>query len=366
MMTFAAHAMGYHVAVLDPEDNCPASQCADRHFVPGENWEWNQDTDEFAELCDVITLEFENIDRGLIAKLGEMKPMHPGAEFLGICQDRITEKKSLESAGIPVAPNRQVTDQGELSAVLDALPFPFVLKTSRCGYDGKGQQLVHTADDAYSAWERFDHQPLIAEAWIEHIAEVSVISARNRAGHFESFPMFENAHSNHILDVTTCPVREDLRDIEEAAIAICRTIAESFEVIGLFCVEFFVTADHRLMVNEIAPRPHNSGHLTIEATTLSQFEQQVRAVCNLPLSKPRLLGSASMANLLGHLWENGEPNWSAALDKSTCDHAVSLHLYGKSEPRPGRKMGHLTVVGLGTDSKHCTADVARACRKALD
>ncbi len=351
MFTHAAQRMGYNVAILDPQEDCPAAQAANRHFMPKTPAEAKVLTEEMARLCSVVTLEFENVDAELVRLAGRVTRIAPDSEFLEMCQDRISEKTRLKQAGFPTTPFEVVTCEADVHKAAKTLGWPMVLKTARSGYDGKGQTIVRDAACVPDALKRLDSNRIIAEKMIDFESEVSAIVARNAAGEFACYSMFENEHSNHILSVTRCPVSAPLRDIEDQGISIAQNIAQTFGVIGLFCVEFFVTRDRTLMINEIAPRPHNSGHLTIEAFTASQFEQQVRAICNLPLDPCELKQSAAMVNILGDVWESGEPNWSAALTHG----AAKLHLYGKAEPRPDRKMGHLTVVDQSSSEAAITA-----------
>jgi 5-(carboxyamino)imidazole ribonucleotide synthase len=325
--------------------NSPAAQAADRHFCEtNSNRSAVQLIDEMSELCSAVTLEFENIPAELVRRAAQRTHTRPGADFLELCQDRIQEKQRLKDAGFPTTPFVPVTSADEVLQAAEQLGWPLVLKTARSGYDGKGQAKVASAHEVANAWRTLESTHVIAEQWIAFDAEVSMIAARNPDGCIECYPLLENEHANHILDVSRCPVSPRLAACETEAATVCRGIAERFQVVGLFCVEFFVTASAELMINEIAPRPHNSGHLTIEAFTCSQFEQQVRAVCNLPLIPAEQLRPAAMANLLGDVWETPhgqrEPNWPAVLDSP----AAHLHLYGKDAPRVGRKMGHLTVL----------------------
>ena len=359
MFVHAAQRLGYHVAVFESEKNCPAGQAADRHFRPGDSQaEQVASITEMAQLCAAITLEFENVDSQLVRAAAEFAPTRPNADFLEICQDRVNEKSSLSSAGFPTTPFVPVSSLSDVKQAGLELGFPLVLKTARSGYDGKGQAKVEAEQDIETIWSELGSEHAIAEAWIEYKAEVSMITARNPSGQIESFPLLENQHSNHILDVTRCPVSDSLAGLEETASTICRGIAEAFDVTGLFCVEFFVTKSGELLINEIAPRPHNSGHLTIEAFTCSQFEQQVRAICNLPLVASDQLRPAAMVNLLGDVWEHGEPNWMSVLR----DTNASLHLYGKAAARVGRKMGHLTYLSTTPDD---AVTKARQLRREL-
>jgi 5-(carboxyamino)imidazole ribonucleotide synthase len=359
MFTHAAHQLGYHVAVFEPELNSPAAQAADRHFHLQDYDSPDAAVREMGELCDVVSLEFENIDSRLVSLAAESTLTRPGQDFLSICQHRALEKQSLGDAGFPATPFVEVKSLEDALAAAESFGWPIVLKTATSGYDGKGQAIVRDEAAVEAAWQKLGDHDLIAEQWIEYQAEVSTIIARNADGHSVAFPVFENEHANHILDVTRCPCSEHLAQLESEAKRIGQGIAEEFNVVGLFCVEFFVTQDYKLLVNEMAPRPHNSGHLTIEAFSQSQFELQVRAICNLPLPTPQLIRPAAMANLLGDLWQPGDPKWNAALTQQNSH----LHLYGKSEPRIGRKMGHLTV--LHEESSNAAAESARLLRSQL-
>lgn len=358
MFTHAAQRMGFHVAVWEPEANCPAAQAADLHLQPASPDEEAAAATELGTLCDAITIEFENINSGYLRAAALASRVCPGAEFLEICQDRVLEKTSLSQAGFPTTPFLPVQNQVHVAQAIDAFGTPVVLKTARSGYDGKGQAVVRSAGEIREAFESLDTNHLIAEKWIPYQAEVSMIAARNASGQIECYPLVENEHANHILDVSRCPVQPMLVSLQAHATEICRGIASRFEVVGLFCVEFFVDARGELLINEIAPRPHNSGHLTIEAFDCSQFEQQVRAMCNLPLARPVQLRPAAMSNLLGDVWSAGEPNWKAALVQPN----VHLHLYGKSHARAGRKMGHVTVLD---DDSGRAAEKARQIRTRL-
>jgi 5-(carboxyamino)imidazole ribonucleotide synthase len=289
------------------------------------------------------------------AAAAEFAPVRPDGQVLHTTQNRLREKNFLAKHGFPVTPFRPVNSLTELQAAVKELGLPAVLKTAAFGYDGKGQvKLRDTAQlpDAFAALRGAEG---IYEAFVDFEKEVSVVAARTLTGEFSAFPVFENAHANHILDVTFAPAAITTRLAKEAA-DLAAGILEKLNVVGLLTVEMFVTRDGRLLVNELAPRTHNSGHLTIDAGVTSQFEQQVRAVCGLPLGSTELRQPAAMANLLGHLWEQGEPNWAAALEEP----AVKLHLYGKREARIGRKMGHLTATAGTTD------EAVRKVRKARD
>ena len=270
--------------------------------------------------------------------------MRPDGAVLHITQHRLREKTLLQAFGFPVTPFRRVTSLDELQEAARELGLPAVLKTASFGYDGKGQVKLTSPSDLDAAWDSLKDTEGILETFVDFEKEVSVVAARTLKGEFAAFSVFENAHVNHILDLTFAPAAIP-PTLAQEAVELASGILEKLHVVGLLTVEMFVTRDGRLLVNELAPRTHNSGHLTIDACVTSQFEQQVRAVCGLSLGSTELHQPAAMANLLGHLWDKGEPNWSAALD----DPMVKLHLYGKAQPRAGRKMGHLTATGQTTE-----------------
>ena len=339
MFAVAAAAMGYKVVIFTDAEDSPASHVADQTVVGDLNDQ--EAIDRFAEQCDVITLEFENIPATTIARCRKFAPTYPSASVLATAQDRLIEKTTFRDAGLPVTPFRKVHDCESLLTVADELGWPLIIKTARSGYDGKGQHRVESAGDAEQVqWSTA--QEWIAEQCIPFEKEISVIVARTPDGRCETFPIFENTHANHILDISVAPAEiTDSMSLEARRIAIAA--AETIDVVGLLCVELFVSGEN-ILINEVAPRPHNSGHLTIEGCETSQFEQHVRAVCNLPLgSTEQRTQTAAMANLLGDLWgpEGQAPDWKAALT----DPGVSLHLYGKAQAKPARKMGHLTITG---------------------
>ena len=343
MFAVAAAAMGYRVVIFTDAENSPASHVAAQTIVGDLNDP--EAIDRFAEQCDVITLEFENIPASTIARCRQFAPTYPSASVLATAQNRLIEKTTFREAGLPVTPFQTVHDAKSMIAAGDELGWPLIIKTARSGYDGKGQHRIDSPEAADQVdWASADEW--IAEKCIAFDREVSVIVARTPDGRCETFPIFENTHRNHILDISVAPAElSDALSVEARRIAVAA--AEAIDVIGLLCVEFFVSGD-QVMINEVAPRPHNSGHLTIEGCETSQFEQHVRAVCNLPLgSTEQRTQFATMANLLGDLWtaEGEAPNWLQAL----ADSGVSLHLYGKAEARPGRKMGHLTITGENRD-----------------
>jgi 5-(carboxyamino)imidazole ribonucleotide synthase len=291
-----------------------------------------------------VTFEFENIPADAVAAIESIVQVRPSGAALHVAQQRAREKNFLAEHNIPTAPFVRALTLDELWDGVASLGTPAVIKTAAFGYDGKGQHKVTTQADVEHIWTAIGHQEAVVEKFISLQAEISVIAARSLDGDIATYPVFENRHRDHILDVTTAPAVIPPA-VARQATEITRIILESLQYIGILCVEFFVSTDGELLVNELAPRPHNSGHLTFDAAVTSQFEQQVRAVCGLPLGSTELLRPAAMANLLGELWADGEPNWAAACRNPD----VKLHLYGKDEPRPGRKMGHITAMGRTVD-----------------
>jgi 5-(carboxyamino)imidazole ribonucleotide synthase len=337
MLALAARRLGYRVHVYSPEADTPTGQVADREVTAAYD-----DLDAvraFARGVDVVTFEFENVPAAAAAAAAEHAPVRPDGQVLHVAQNRRREKDFLAAAGLPVTPYAPVETLAELDSALARLGCPAVLKTAGFGYDGKGQHKIDRPPDAAAAWEALRGQPAVLEALVPLEREVSVVAARGLDGLFSHFGVVANEHRDHILDISTAPA--DLPSALVAqAVEAARCVLERLDVVGVLCVEFFVAPGGRLLINEIAPRPHNSGHFTLDACRTSQFEQQLRAVCGLPLGAPDQLRPAAMANLLGDLWAAGPPNWPAALALP----GVSLHLYGKRQPRPGRKMGHLTAL----------------------
>lgn len=352
MFSHAAQRMGYQVVVFTDEAASPAAQVV-RESIVGDYTDIEA-VSAFAKRIDVATLEFENIPLLAVETASMFVPVRPGQQVLAVAQNRLKEKTTLRDFGIPVTPFCEVRSYSDVLHAAELLGWPMVIKTASGGYDGKGQLRVSNTAQGNDALDVLGPEPLIAEKWIEYIAEVSVLVARNPSGQIEAYPMFTNRHCNHILDMTTVPATGALSSVESKAVEIAKVIAESLGLEGLVCVEMFVDRQGALMVNELAPRPHNSGHLTIEASAVNQFEQQVRAVCNLPLGEVSHCRPAAMVNLLGDLWKDGRaPDWSAALSQR----GAHLHLYGKTDARVGRKMGHLTV--LGENPQAATQDALR-------
>jgi 5-(carboxyamino)imidazole ribonucleotide synthase len=311
----------------------------------------------FARAVDVVTFEFENVPSATVEAAAEFAAVHPRGDILHTTQNRLREKTFLLDNGFPVTPFRRVKLIEDLYSALNELGSPAILKTAGFGYDGKGQRKIDARGDIEPAFAALKGAEAVLEAFVEFEKEVSLVCARGQDGTFVHYGVIENEHANHILDVSMAPaIVPD--SVSRDAIDIARNIAEALGYVGTLCVEFFLTSDQRLLVNELAPRPHNSGHLTFDACMTSQFEQQLRAVCGLTLGSTEFYGPAAMANLLGDLWEDGEPDWASALK----DQAVKLHLYGKSEPRVGRKMGHITATGsTGTEA----VELVRRARSAL-
>ena len=351
MFTDAAHALGYRVHVLSPDADGPAGQVADVHTAA--DYGDLEAVARFAASVAAVTYEFENVPAACAAACAAHAPVRPGQQVLAVAQDRVREKKTLQDLGVPVGPFAPVTSLTELEAAVADLGCPAVLKTAGGGYDGKGQRVLRSAADVTYAWEDLGRVPCILEAFVDFEQEVSVVAARGVDGTTACYGPIANTHRNHILDVSVVPSGA-AQEVEDAATAITRTVMEGLGVVGVLCVEFFqlrsdaiggsgVAGGGRMLVNELAPRPHNSGHLTIDAYGVSQFEQQVRTVCGMTPAEPGPRGPAAMANLLGDLWPGaGEPAW-ATLGTHAADTDLRLHLYGKARARPGRKMGHLTA-----------------------
>lgn len=355
MFAIAARRMGYRVHTLSPDTDTPTGQVADVEMVA--DYDDLGAVRQFARGVSVVTFEFENVSAAAAQAAAEFAPVRPGGNVLHVTQHRLREKMFLHDAGLPVTPFRAVRNAQDLAAALRDLGVPGVLKTAGFGYDGKGQTKITSAEDAVEALAAARGAEMVYEAFIDFDREVSVVAARGTDGDFVHWGVIENRHRNHILDVSVTPTDLPPKVLEHA-VNIARSVLAKLDVIGVLCVEFFLTKTGDLLINELAPRPHNSGHLTFDASVTSQFEQQLRAVCGLPLGSTRLLRPASMANLLGDLWENGEPDWAAA-----CGFAdVKVHLYGKAEPRPGRKMGHLTALA---DTPDEAARLVTAARDAL-
>ena len=353
MFAIRARTMGYRVVVLEPSPRSPAGGVADHQIEAA--YDDPEALRDLADQCDAVTTEFENVPAETLRTLARSLPVTPPASAVAIAQDRILEKEHLERSGFPVAAFRPVRSRADATAGFDAVGGPAILKTSRFGYDGKGQASVADAATAVKAFDEFGGRECILERRLELELELSVVLARGRDGAVAAFPAGENRHVAGILDLTVVPARAPSAVVAGAR-DLATAVAESLDYVGVLGVEMFVADGGRLYVNEIAPRPHNSGHYTIDACACDQFEQQVRTLCGLPLGDPRLVTPAAMVNLLGDLWADGPPRWDRALGVP----GVRLHLYGKSEPRRGRKMGHMTAVDADVEKAVEAAEAARA------
>lgn len=337
MSAIAARRLGYKVKTFDPSAQACAAAIADEHIAA--EWSDTEALTRFAQGCGRITLEFENIPPATVEFVAKSVPSHPSANVLATCQNRRREKEFLRASGIPCANFAVVTSLAELQAAVKSIGFPCVLKTADFGYDGKGQVKLPTAEaDLAAAWNKMGGAVGVLEAWVPFQLEISVLVARTVDGRTAVYDPAENIHRNHILHLSISPARISEATAAEAR-ALALSIADKIQLVGLLAVEMFVK-DGRIVVNELAPRPHNSGHQTFDANETSQFEQHIRAVCGLPLGGTKPLQPAVMLNLLGDLWKNGqEPDWTLVL----ADPSAKLHLYDKGKAAPGRKMGHVTV-----------------------
>lgn len=352
MFAIAARRMGYRVHTLSPDQDSPTGQISDLEVMA--SYEDLEAVAEFARRVDVVTFEFENVPGPAAEAAARFAPVRPAGSILHTTQQRVREKSFLRKAGLPTTPYRVVHSLEDLERAVNELGCPAVLKTAAFGYDGKGQVRIKSPADTGGAWDAIGRQESVLEAFIDFEREISVVAARGDDGQFVHYGVIENQHSRHILDVSVAPAHVS-SVIATQAIDMARCVLEKLGVVGVLCVEFFVTRDQRLLINELAPRPHNSGHLTVDACVTSQFEQQLRAVCGLPLGSTAMHRPAAMANLLGDLWSSSEPDW-----RSACAFPeVKLHLYGKSEPRPGRKMGHLTALNSDPEEAYRTVLKAR-------
>ncbi len=352
MFAIAARRMGYRVHTYSPDRDSPTGQIADIEIDAA--YEDLDRVRQFAAAVDVVTFEFENIPAATAEAAAQCALVRPAGSVLHTTQHRLREKAFLCKHGFPVTRFEAILEAEDLSRAVAAVG-PGILKTAGFGYDGKGQFRVASLAEAEAAWNAMGRQQAVLEALVDFEAELSAIGVRGADGACVFFAPSCNHHVNGILDVSFAPVPFDER-IAREAIAITRGILEQLDVTGVLCVEFFLARDGRLLVNELAPRPHNSGHLTIDACITSQFEQQLRSVCGLPLGSTEMPRPAAMANLLGDLWETGEPDWIAACAVPE----VKLHLYGKTEPRRGRKMGHLTATAATPEHAERLVSMARA------
>ena len=354
MFAIAARRMGYRIHTFSPERDTPTGQVADVEICAGYGDE--AAVRAFAKGVDVLTFEFENVPVQSVDWAAEHCVVRPSGRVLHLCQHRLREKEFLKAAGLPLPDFAPVDSLDSLRAAVARLGTPSVLKTAAFGYDGKGQRKIMPDSDLGEVWAGFEGQPAVLEAWVPFEREISVLVARSVAGETAVYPVCENVHTHHVLDLTLVPARIGGEEARQALL-LAERAAVALDLVGLLAVEMFLLADGRILINELAPRPHNSGHFSFDASITSQFEQQLRAVCGLPLGATDLLRPAAMANLLGDVWANGEPDWAAAAALPS----VKIHLYGKAEPRPGRKMGHL--VALGNSLEEAAEQVCEARRR---
>ncbi len=340
LFTSAALNLGYQVIVVEPDADCPAGQIATKHLI--SSYDDESALQILANECDVITTEFENIPADVLNRLSENCQVFPSASAVQKAQDRMVEKQFILSCGLLPVPYGEIKNQSDIAEAVKKVTFPAILKTAQFGYDGKGQHLVNSIEDVQKAFIAVEQTPCVLEQRIDLDREISVILGRNEAGESESFPVAENIHVNGILHQTLVPANIS-NSLAQAAQAAAKRIADKLDYVGVIAVEFFVTKKGELLVNEMAPRTHNSGHYTLDTCVTSQFEQQVRMVCGLPFGDTRLLSPIVMTNMLGDLWQKksaGIPDWQTIFESSSC----KLHLYGKKEARMGRKMGHYCVL----------------------
>jgi len=336
MFAIAARQLGYRIHVLSPESDTPTGQVADKEIQA--SYQDLKAVEDFAAEVDVVTFEFENVDSQTVEAIERNTRVHPAGRVLHTTQHRLREKNFLQSISVPVTPFAAICSQEDLENAASTHA-PGVLKTAAWGYDGKGQVKVEAPTDAIAAWEQIDRAEAIFEKFVDFNQELSIVAARGQDGECAFYGPMANLHENHILSISVCPGGFSEKVTSEAQ-EITRAILEALNYVGTLCVEFFLTQDGSLLVNELAPRPHNSGHLTIDGHRTCQFEQQVRAIAGLPLGSPAQIKPAAMVNLLGDVWQNGDPDWSSALAIND----LKLHLYGKREARVGRKMGHINIL----------------------
>ncbi|WP_394808805.1 5-(carboxyamino)imidazole ribonucleotide synthase [Nitrosomonas sp.] len=356
MFVMAAQQMGYRVTVLDPLPDSPAGRTAD-DFICADYADQSA-LEKLSSQCVAITTEFENIPANSLRKLAKSCVVSPDAYSVSIAQNRIAEKQFLGTNGFAIAPFAVIQQQDDFATQDVADLLPGILKVSQFGYDGKGQKSAADETELLAAYAQLNHPVCVLEKFMPLKSELSVVVARGKEGEIRTFPVSENQHVNGILDISIVPARIS-QELAEQAQTIACNIAEKLNYQGVLCVEFFVLQNDELLINEIAPRPHNSGHYSINACITSQFEQQVRTLCGLPLGSTTQHSAAVMVNLLGDLWQNGEPDWNPVLQNPS----AKLHLYGKTEARPGRKMGHYTVLNTDTDT---ALQQATAIKKQLE
>jgi 5-(carboxyamino)imidazole ribonucleotide synthase len=353
MLILAGRNLGYRFHVFEPKCPCAAGMVADLEM----NADYSDEAalKQFAEGVDIITLEFENIPSAAIEMLSAIKPIMPGSRALHICQHRQREKDFLKESNLPCVPFEYADSAESLKTAVGKIGFPCVIKTAAFGYDGKGQIKLNALEEAADCdylWNFLENPPrVVVEKWIHHVGEFSVVCARQADGSKITFPMAENIHVNHILHASIVPARVTESTQTTGAQLACE-IADLLDVVGLIAVELFLEEDGKLIINEMAPRPHNSGHYTMDGCITSQFEQHIRAVTDLPFGSVEIHQPTVMINLLGDVWSNGEPDWSGLLSNPN----AKLHLYDKGEARPGRKMGHFNLLGDDIDATLAAAE----------
>ena len=346
MFCVAARTMGYRTVVLDPDPGSPAGHIADEHICAA--YDDAAALQRMAQSCDAITTEFENVPAASLQQLAKQKPVHPSAHCVQIAQNRIAEKKFARDIGIAPAPFYEVRELSDLQAACITTGLPAILKTTTLGYDGKSQQVVTSLQQAQQAFTEMGGVVCVLEKKLALKTEISALLARNAKGEVQCYPPAENEHRNGVLHQSIVPARINPALAQQAQAA-AKKLADAMNYVGVLAVEFFITTDDELIFNEMAPRPHNSGHYTKDAAVTSQFEQQVRVLCDLPPGDARLISPVVMVNLLGELWH---PDWRSVLQEPT----AKLHLYGKDEARPGRKMGHYNVVATTVEQAIVVAD----------
>lgn len=351
MFTTAAQTLGYNVIVLDPDANSPAGIIADQHICAKYTDE--AALQQLAELCDAVTTEFENIPATTLSFLEAQTVVHPSSQALATTQNRIVEKQFIASLGIPVAPFAAIRSLNDIDAIADSFQLPAILKVANFGYDGKGQVVCETIDAVRQAFLSLGEVECVLEQRINLEREVSTVLARGQSGDITNFPVAENVHINGILHSTTVPSSLPVQ-YAQTAIQMADKIAEGLGYVGIMAVEFFISQEGDVIANEVAPRPHNSGHFTLDACETSQFEQQVRMLCGLPSGNCELKSPVVMINILGDVWGSSVPHWDTLLSQPN----NKLHLYGKKEARPGRKMGHFNV--LATSIEQATTIAAQS------
>jgi len=349
MFVIAARTMGYEVLVLDPDADSPAGKIASRHLQAA--YDDREALDDLAQHCAAVSTEFENIPADTLDYLAKSLPVHPSASALRIAQNRVLEKRFFDRQGLNTTPYLAINSDADL-VLAENFEYPAILKTATLGYDGKGQFVCNSFDELGTAYNQISSQACVLEKKIDLAMEVSVVLCRSEAGDVDCFPVAQNEHRNGILDISAAPAELS----QETGVAVrqaARSIADGLDYCGVLAVEFFISTDQQVLVNEMAPRPHNSGHFTIDACETSQFEQQLRMMCGIPAGSSRQHSAVVMWNILGDLWpQDGTPNWGEVLGQRN----MKLHLYGKSEARAGRKMGHI----------NCLASDTTEARKQLD